>query len=242
MEFITLNEAIDLVIPIPGSVSGDTVTYEIFDSDGSVAQSGSMTFVRDEMWKAAWTPDTLGIFVLKANDTTITQKRENLYRVVGVQVSTPGGDWSATLTVGENTYNTGDEAEAYFASRWGASAIWDALTDTEKIAAIVTAYNQLRNCPRFSLAATDESDNGVVKKAHLEQALFLAVHGSDAIIRKGLQAQGVVTAGIVKESYDLKYINGIPFPPEVLCFLNDYEQTRTAFADDLDRNELEDVN
>lgn len=82
MDYIIINEVVDLVLPIPGSQSGDTVTYEIIKSDGTVAQSGSMSFVRDEMWKVAYAPAALGVIILKGNDTTIDSKRENIYKVV----------------------------------------------------------------------------------------------------------------------------------------------------------------
>jgi hypothetical protein len=77
-----LGESKDLLLPIPGSSSDDVVTYEIFSSSGTVLQSGSMTFVRDEIWKvASFTPSAVGVFILKGNNTTISQKRENEYSV-----------------------------------------------------------------------------------------------------------------------------------------------------------------
>ncbi len=103
MDYITLNEAVDLVIPIPGSASGETVTYEIIKAaDGSVLASGSMTFVRDEMWRVNYTPTVLGVIVLKANDATISEKRENIYRVIGASVTTPSVPSGDDLTTVAN--------------------------------------------------------------------------------------------------------------------------------------------
>lgn len=102
MDYITLNEAIDLIIAIPESVSGDTVTYEIIDASGSVLASGNMSFVRDELWKVNYTPTATGTIVLKVNDTTISSKRENFYRVIGASVSIPTAPTGDDLTTVAN--------------------------------------------------------------------------------------------------------------------------------------------
>lgn len=116
MDYIKINEAISLVIPIPESSSGDTVTYEIISSAGSVLASGSMTFVRDEVWSVSYTPSALGVIILKANDTTLSSKRENIYRVVGAVIS-PDGVTTSDLTslahvreyLKKETADTGDD-------------------------------------------------------------------------------------------------------------------------------------
>lgn len=103
MDYITLNEAVDLAIPIPTSSSVDTVTYEIIKvADGSVLAGGSMTFVRDEIWRVNYTPTVLGVIALKINDTTISEKRENFYRVIGAAVSTPSAPSGDDLTTVSN--------------------------------------------------------------------------------------------------------------------------------------------
>ena len=113
---ITINIPTDLLITIPESSSGDTVTYEIFDADGTVATSGSMTFVRDEVWKVAdYTPSTLGTYILKANDTTITSKREEIVRVVGTDFLTATSGDLTTLAnlrafLKKQTADTSDDA------------------------------------------------------------------------------------------------------------------------------------
>jgi len=113
---ITINIQTDLLITIPESSSGDTVTYEIFDADGTVATSGSMTFVRDEVWKVAdYTPSTLGTYILKANDTTITSKREEIVRVVGTDFLTATSGDLTTLAnlrafLKKQTADTSDNA------------------------------------------------------------------------------------------------------------------------------------
>lgn len=83
MDYITINLPFIAVIPIPGSVSGDTVTYVIYLSNGSIFASGNMTFIADEMWKVTFTPTTIDTYILKVNDSTISSKRENVYSSVG---------------------------------------------------------------------------------------------------------------------------------------------------------------
>jgi len=84
MQTLQINESVDLMIVLPDSVSTDAPTYEIFDADGTVIESGSLEFVRDELWKASgFTPSAFGLIVLKATNITefATDKRENYYRV-----------------------------------------------------------------------------------------------------------------------------------------------------------------
>jgi len=81
-----------------------------------------------------------------------------------------------------------EEADAYFATRLGASTYW--ASGTEKEAALTTAENQL--AAAYGAIAD--------KPSIYEQALFLLMDaGIDA--RSGLRAQGVSAAGIVQESY-----------------------------------------
>ena len=102
MDYIIINETVDLVLPIPGSQSGDTVTHEIIKSDGTVLQSGSMTFIRDEMWKVAYKPVAIGVIILKGYDITIDSKRENVYKVVsGTTVTQPIAGDDSTPTPAE---------------------------------------------------------------------------------------------------------------------------------------------
>jgi len=83
---LQINETVDLTITLPQSESSHAPTYEIFDSDGTVLKSGSLEFVRDEVWKASdFTPTAFGIIVFKAANinTYFTDKRQNIYRVGG---------------------------------------------------------------------------------------------------------------------------------------------------------------
>lgn len=84
MDYIQIAQAFTAVIPIPGSLNTDTVTYVLYKaSDNSVVSSGSMTFVGDEIWKMTFTPAGADVYILKVNDDTISSKRENIYKSVG---------------------------------------------------------------------------------------------------------------------------------------------------------------
>jgi len=113
---ITIGIATDLLITIPQSESTDTVTYELFNSSGTVLASGNLTFVRDEVWKVSYTPATVGLIVaLKANDTTIESKREEFFRVVGTDFLTATGGDLTTLAhlrsfLKKQTADTADDA------------------------------------------------------------------------------------------------------------------------------------
>lgn len=102
MDYIVINEEVDLVLPIPGSQSSDTVTYELIRSEGTVVQSGSLTFIRDEMWRVTYKPFALGVLILKGYDTTIDSKRENVYKVIsGTTVTQPVAGDDSTPTAAE---------------------------------------------------------------------------------------------------------------------------------------------
>lgn len=100
MDYILLNATFTALIPIPGSLNTDTVTYVIYRSDGSTFASGSMTFVADEIWKCTFTPTVEDTFILKVNDTTISSKRENFYRSTssGTSPETPSTPYDDDLT------------------------------------------------------------------------------------------------------------------------------------------------
>lgn len=140
------------------------------------------------------------------------------------------------LTVGENSWVTVEEADTYFSSRLGSSEHW--VSGAEKESALITAYNQLNGCGFFDFPA---SATQVMKDAQCEQALFLLVHVEDIDRRKGLQVQGVATAGIVKESYK-ENIDQIPICTNAKNFLKDYSvEGKDIYAVDLTRDEEEDI-
>lgn len=113
-------------------------------------------------------------------------------------------------------------ADAYFATRLGASAYWT--SGAEKTAALQTGENQLA---AVYGAVTD-------KVAVCEQALFL-LQDADIDARASLQAQGVTAAGVVGESY--KGHGGIAVCPYARGILGD----PVAALQDVDMELADDV-
>lgn len=144
---------------------------------------------------------------------------------------------ASSIVVGINSFVTQTEADTYFTTRWG-SAAWTELSESEKDQALVTAYNQLVNAGLFSLP---EEATTPVKIGQMEQALFIAVHGSDMLARSGLIAQGVESSQVVKETYDKSMRGKIPICPEALEYMSEYyNRDEGMFAGQLERDDEED--
>jgi len=139
-------------------------------------------------------------------------------------------------------------ANAYFLEERGDSPFWDALVATsggrdEKAAFLKMAYNRIRFCRDFDIPANPSAVQlERLKIAQCETAYYLAQHLEDEDARKGIQAQGVTEAGIVKESYKDTDLSAIPLPPVVYELLDDMVVSETPFfAVDIDRREDESV-
>jgi len=85
-------------------------------------------------------------------------------------------------------------ADTYFSTRYGASAAWSALSESDKTALLTTAENDLVAV----YGSVPETDAG--QRCIYEQAFFRMLD-ADVDTRSALQAQGVSAAGIAKESY-----------------------------------------
>ncbi len=144
------------------------------------------------------------------------------------------------------------EADGYFEDERLETSAWDALTagesgGSQKAKALVMAYNRIYYSGLFTvptLAAASAAQLVILKKAQAEMAYYLAVHLADEDRRKGLQAQGVTAAGIVKENYADGAGSEIPIPPIVAGILEaDFSAAASPFyAVDIDRDEDESVN
>lgn len=121
----------------------------------------------------------------------------------------------AIITVGTNSWITEAAADTYFGSRFASSEYW--YSGVDKVGALITAYNWLVNHPDLSFPTTSTQ---LMKDAQCEMALFLIQHQPDIDLRMGLQAQGVIEAGIVKEKYAPKI--GIPLPATVMALLEGF--------------------
>jgi hypothetical protein len=107
----------------------------------------------------------------------------------------------------------------YYKSRLEQQA-WDDVNDHIKEKALYNAYDRIRFDSHYSIpAAPSASDLERLKLAQTEMGYYLLVHLADEDARKGLQAQGVITAGIVKEQYSEAMLQTLPIPPFVATLL-----------------------
>ena len=130
------------------------------------------------------------------------------------------------------------EADTYFTTRLE-SAPWTALTTSDKTAALTTAYDRLRYCDEFSIPTSPTAAQlAQLKDAQCEVAIYMAIHLGDEDRRKGLQAQGVVGAGVVKETYDKDWLNNLPIPQIVYHILDEFRKYKSPlYMVGVDRDE-----
>lgn len=127
------------------------------------------------------------------------------------------------LVVGQNSWETVAEADAYLADRLRTSD-WDALSDSgtddvtkEKL--LVSTFWWLMGHPQLSLSATLTDAN--VKNAQSEGALFLLRHSEGLDERRAFHAFGVTSFSYSKrrESFDLSKLE---VPQHILGLLKQY--------------------
>ena len=118
------------------------------------------------------------------------------------------------------------DAEDYFDLERLETECWDDLRESgtihQETKAILTAYNRLFYDPRWDLptyVTATTAELVVLRIANAEMAYYLACHLSEEDRRKGLQAQGVIKAGIVKEDYSEAMLMALPIPPFVAAML-----------------------
>ena len=143
-----------------------------------------------------------------------------------------------TLIIGTNSWVTINEADSYFESRLGASLHWNSAT--EKETALITAYNQLKNNSEYSFPISIEQITDNMKKAQCEQALFLIEFNSGIERRKSLQAQGVISSGVIGEQFDKDTLNKLPISSYAKIFLKLYITPGGFYGAKLSRNEEDD--
>jgi hypothetical protein len=145
-------------------------------------------------------------------------------------------------------FDTVAQADTYFTDERLETWAWDDLQesgDVLKTKVLKQAYNRIYYDPEWELPTyTEASSEDLVdlRKANAEMAYYLAVHIADEDRRKGLQAQGVVSAGIVKEAYSEDMLKELPVPPVVRAILDRWKSERPFGAIDLERDEEESVN
>lgn len=142
-----------------------------------------------------------------------------------------------------------DDAKAYFTTERLITTSWDtvvALGDPTATKAVINAYNRIFYDPRYDVPTYADATAAqliVLKKVNGEMAYYLAQHMEDEDRRKGLQAQAVIGAGIVKETYNKDMLDELPVPPFVDALLAaEGFVTEKAFGMiDVDRDEDESV-
>jgi len=151
------------------------------------------------------------------------------------------------MAVTELGWSTLAQAESYFANERLPVTHWENLADNdEKNRELNAAYNRIYHHPDYSVpAAGDETAAELVYliKAQSEMAYYLALHLGDEDRRKGLQAQAVTDAGIVKEKYDKDKLGDLPIPPIVDAILDaaGFKDNNVMAMLDIDRDEDESV-
>lgn len=145
--------------------------------------------------------------------------------------------WFATLS-GARTYFEDERLE---------TEAWDDLFETAgtlETKVLTQAYNRLYYDPRWSLPTYAEASAAQLvelQKANAEMAYYLAVHLADEDRRKGLQAQGVIQAGVVKEVYSEDNLMALSVPPIVIAILKPWETGKPFGAVNVARDEEESV-
>ena len=141
------------------------------------------------------------------------------------------------------------DAEDYFEIERLETEAWDDLQEIsgnlQKSKVLTMAYNRLYYDQRWDLptyADATMAELVILQKANGEMAYYLALHLADEDRRKGIQAQGVIEAGIVKEKYSEGMLMSLPIPPCVEALLEPFEVQFPAFGViDLARDEEESV-
>ncbi|MHA1225231.1 MAG: hypothetical protein ACTSPV_00645 [Candidatus Hodarchaeales archaeon] len=140
-------------------------------------------------------------------------------------------------------FNDLDDAKSYFTNERLVTDAWDALSgDATKTKAVKNAYNRIYYDPRYNVptyANATASQLIILKKVNGEMAYYLAQHLADEDRRKGLEAQGVTDAGIVKEKYSKDDLMSLPVPPFVDTLLNDFKTAKAFGVVNIDRDEDE---
>lgn len=147
------------------------------------------------------------------------------------------------MAVTEIGWSTLVEAEAYFANSRLETSEWDLLgTDDKKNKSLNTSYNRIIYAKQFSIPAAPTAAQLVILKiAQQEMGYYIALHLADEDRRKGLQAQGVIKAGIIKEEYFTEWLDKLPFPPIVIAILDPFLDEKEFYAMEIDRDETKAV-
>jgi len=132
------------------------------------------------------------------------------------------------------------DADSYFTVERLETASWDLLNAVTKEKCVNFSYNRLFYDDQFNLptmAAATAPQLVILRKAIGEMAYYIALHLEDEDRRKGIQAQGTIEAGIVKEIYHADWLDKLPVPPFVLVLLAPFKANLPGYKCDIDRDE-----
>jgi hypothetical protein len=130
------------------------------------------------------------------------------------------------------------EAIAYFYGERLATDLFDNADDLHRTKALMTAYNRIIYDSTYTIPPSPTPAELVkLKKAQCELSYYILEHQADEDRRKGLQAQGVIQAGIVKEVYFEDWLDKLAVPPFVDAILEDFKKAKRFHLIDIDRDE-----
>ena len=143
-------------------------------------------------------------------------------------------------------FNNLADAEAYFTTDRLVTTAWDDLsTDALKTKAVIQGYNRIFYNPQYNVPSYADATAAqlvILKKVNGEMAYYLAVHLAAEDQRKGLQAQAVTDAGVVKEKYHKDLLDEVPVPAMVEALLDEFDELgETTVILPIDRDENEDL-
>ena len=140
------------------------------------------------------------------------------------------------------------DADTYFEDERLETWAWDDLEALSgyKAKVLIQAYNRIYYDPRWNLPTYAEASATTLvelSKANAEMAYYLAVHLENGAEdkRMGLQAQGVTTAGVVKEQYSEKHLMDLPVPPLVMAILKPWSNESFAGVLKISRDDDDDI-
>ena len=119
-------------------------------------------------------------------------------------------------------------AETYFEDERLETRLWDEAEDDLKSKALMVAYNRIFYNPNYSVpiySLATAAQLAILTRAQAEYSYYLLEHQGDEDTRKGLQAQAVTAAGVVKENYDKDAAGTLPIPPFVAALLATFVST-----------------
>ena len=136
-------------------------------------------------------------------------------------------------------FNTLVTADTYLATRVNGA---DLAADSSLGSYLTTAYNRIYYSGNWSIPASPTAAQlTILRMAECEWALYLYFHIEDEDLRKGIQAQATIEAGVVKEKYLAEMLADLPVPPFVADLLSDFKSAQYIYPANIDRDEDENI-